>query len=62
MWHRDDIHLSGPGHQLIGRAAASLLRGNHTVNVRGLAQGSDNDNKASGKDAPRFELKFPPGY
>ncbi|KAH6618546.1 hypothetical protein C7974DRAFT_317313 [Boeremia exigua] len=57
----DDIHLSGPAHRLIGKAAASLLRGNHTVNI-GAVQGSHGDKKAAAKDMPSFALKFPPGY
>ncbi|KAJ8114114.1 hypothetical protein OPT61_g3921 [Boeremia exigua] len=48
----DDIHLSGPAHELIGKAAASLLRGNHNVNIKDSAQVSDNDKKASGEDTP----------
>jgi hypothetical protein len=56
------VRLSGPAHQLIGKAAASLLRGNHTVNVGDTAQDSDNDEKASKEETPSFELKFPPGY
>ncbi|KAF2994056.1 hypothetical protein E8E13_001725 [Curvularia kusanoi] len=58
----DDLHLSGPAHQLIGRAAASLLRGNHTVNAGDLAQGSDSDKKASEQATAGFTLKYPPGY
>ncbi|KAF3048272.1 hypothetical protein E8E12_011583 [Didymella heteroderae] len=56
----NDIHLSGLAHQLIGKAAASLVRGNHTVNVGNTAQGSGK--KASEKETPSFDLKFPPGY
>ena len=56
------MNLSGPAHQLIGKAAASLLRGNHTVNEGDTAQGSDGDKKASEKDTSGFKLKFPPGY
>lgn len=58
----DDIHLSGPGHQLIGKAAASLLRGNYSVKVEDSAQGSNGDKTASKTAAPTFALKFPPGY
>jgi hypothetical protein len=54
--------LSGLAHQLIGRAAASLVRGNHTVNVGDTAQGYDNDKTAAEKETPSFDLKFPPGY
>ncbi|KAF1929265.1 uncharacterized protein M421DRAFT_100396 [Didymella exigua CBS 183.55] len=58
----DDVHLSGPAHQLIGKAAASLLRGNHIVNVGAVAQGSNNGEKASGKETPSFKLNVPRRY
>jgi hypothetical protein len=58
----DDLHLSGPAHQLIGKAAASLLRGNHTINAGDSTQGPDSNNNASEKEPASFTLKYPPGY
>jgi phospholipase/lecithinase/hemolysin len=58
----DDLHLSGPAHQLIGKAAASLLRGTHTINAGDSTQGPDSNNNASEKEPASFTLKYPPGY
>ncbi|KAF2796816.1 hypothetical protein K505DRAFT_155678 [Melanomma pulvis-pyrius CBS 109.77] len=56
----DSMHLSGPAHELIGKATALLVTGNTTVN-HGQA-GSAPDQKNDKKEDARFKLKFPPGY
>jgi hypothetical protein len=57
------MHISGPVHQLIGEAAATLVKGNVTVNHRQPpAQGSTVGQKDEKKEDAGFNLKFPPGY
>lgn len=57
----DDIHLSGNVHRLIGEQAASLVRGNQTVNIEAM-QGSANTQESKGPEGAIFGLRFPPGY
>ncbi|KAF2708240.1 hypothetical protein K504DRAFT_382306 [Pleomassaria siparia CBS 279.74] len=58
----DEIHLSGPAHNLIADAVARMVQGDITIN-RGQtpAQGPSVDKKNNEKDG-KFNLKFPPGY
>jgi hypothetical protein len=57
------VHLSGPAHQLIGEAAATLVKGNVTVNHKqSMAEGSTVGQKDEKKEDAGFILKFPPGY
>lgn len=59
------MHLSGPAHDLIGKEAARLVRGNDTVNSdarrRARLQSATDERGDGAKDA-QFDLKFPPGY
>jgi len=57
----DNVQLSGPAHELIGKQAASLVRGNQTVNEREM-QSSDNNEKPKEQEEQNFNLKFPPGF
>lgn len=63
---RDDLHLSGPAHQLIGEDAARLVRDNNTINSdarhRARLLGSSADPHNERKHSLAFLLKFPPGY
>lgn len=61
---RDDIHLSGPAHELIGKEAARLVQANETINsdARQARLQSPTDEKKKDKKGAIFELKFPPGY
>ncbi|KAF2005316.1 hypothetical protein P154DRAFT_357683 [Amniculicola lignicola CBS 123094] len=61
----DEIQLNGPLHQLIGREAGRLLRGNDTVNI--VARERRQQEKATSKietsnSGAGFDLKMPPGY
>jgi hypothetical protein len=58
----DNIQLSGPAHELIGKQAASLVRGNQTVNPEREMQGPDKNEKPEEQEEQTFKLKFPPGY
>ena len=53
---RDDIHLSGAVHRLIGEQTANLVRRNEAK------QGSTNAQESKGPEGAKFDLKFPPGY
>lgn len=59
------MHLSGPAHELIGKEAARLVRGNEIVNrdarQRAKLQ-SATDEKSEADQGVNFDLKFPPGY
>ncbi|KAF1940663.1 hypothetical protein EJ02DRAFT_445334 [Clathrospora elynae] len=46
----DDIQLSGPAHQLIGRDAVGLVRANQAVNIERLMQGTGTNEKPQGKE------------
>jgi hypothetical protein len=59
------MHLSGPAHELIGKEAARLVRGNETVNSDARQRArlqSATDEKSEGGKGANFNLKFPPGY
>ncbi|KAK7189095.1 hypothetical protein DPSP01_010321 [Paraphaeosphaeria sporulosa] len=61
----DDMHLSGPAHELIGKEAARLVRGNEAVNSDARQRAklqSATDKKSEGDKGANFDLKFPPGY
>ncbi|KAF2446725.1 hypothetical protein P171DRAFT_238164 [Karstenula rhodostoma CBS 690.94] len=61
----DDMHLSGPAHQLIGQEAARLVRGNEVSNSDARQRAklqSATDEKSEGDKGANFDLKFPPGY
>ncbi|KAE8872672.1 hypothetical protein PTNB73_01823 [Pyrenophora teres f. teres] len=58
----DDIQLSGPAHELIGKQAALLVRGNLSVDVQQGLRASDKGKKADIEEERRFKLEFPPGY
>ncbi|KAF1835982.1 hypothetical protein BDW02DRAFT_578284 [Decorospora gaudefroyi] len=58
----DDVQLSGPAHELIGRQAVSLIRGNQSVNIERATQGSKGNAKPKEEEGEGFNLKFPPGY
>ncbi|KAG9383296.1 hypothetical protein A1F94_005207 [Pyrenophora tritici-repentis] len=58
----DDIQLSGPAHELIGKQAALLVRGNLTVDIQQGLRGSDKGEEADVEEGQSFNLKFPPGY
>jgi hypothetical protein len=58
----NDVQLSGPAHQLIGRQAVSLIRANETVNIDRATQGSDDNKEPKAQEVEGFNLKFPPGY
>jgi hypothetical protein len=47
---------------LIAKEAATLIRGNYTVDIERATQGSVNDYKSQGEEGGRFNLKFPPDY
>ena len=59
------MHLSGPAHDLIGKEAARLVRGNETVNSdarRRAKLQSATDERSDSEKGVQFDLKFPPGY
>ncbi|KAF1977653.1 hypothetical protein BU23DRAFT_270772 [Bimuria novae-zelandiae CBS 107.79] len=61
----DDIHLSGPAYELIGKEAARLVRGNEAVNNDARQRAklrSATDEKNEVPKGTGFDLKFPPGY
>ncbi|KAF1951040.1 hypothetical protein CC80DRAFT_425447 [Byssothecium circinans] len=67
----DDLHLSGPAHQLIGKEAARLVRGNLTINTAARERAQQREQvqrfaTTSHKNQPQgesgFNLKFPHGY
>ncbi|KAL5114850.1 slightly ste11-like protein [Pleosporales sp. CAS-2024a] len=58
----DDLHLGPSVHELIGKQAARLVRGNHTVNSLGTTNGVPDHENTSGHMGGRFTLKFPPNY
>ncbi|KAF2268180.1 hypothetical protein CC78DRAFT_488842 [Lojkania enalia] len=59
----DDMHLSGPAHELIGREAARLVSLNKTINdPQGRSSQGSTPGQTDGKNSAGFDLKFPPGY
>ncbi|KAH3945277.1 hypothetical protein HBI56_073300 [Parastagonospora nodorum] len=56
----DDLHLGPSAHKLIGKQAARLVRGNHTVNTPATKGGTQGHPRPSRKAGERFTLEFPP--
>lgn len=61
--YRDDMHLGGTAHEIIGREAAGLINGNKTANAyareQKMSKAAVNSNGHT-VDSPNFGLHFPP--